>query len=136
MAAASDPATTAITANSTAVTAAQRGTLFPTNHDTAGSSPRARKKATPIKMSIDDAAARPRSATYVTATPADAVRPTKNGECQLNRRPGGPTGCSGVLSCAATSSASASGPPSVSRTPRVKLLAAAVLSSVVLLIAS
>lgn len=92
MAAAKDPATTAITARSTAVTAAQRGTFFPTIHDTAGSSPTAIKKATPIRMSMEDAAARPRSALYVTATPADAVSPTKNGECQLNRRLGGPTG--------------------------------------------
>ncbi|BCZ24705.1 hypothetical protein MTY59_45600 [Mycobacterium senriense] len=85
-------ATTAITANSTTVTAAQRATFFPTNHHTAGSSPKATKKATPIKRSIDDTAARPRTALYVTATPADAVRPTKNGECQSNRRRGGPTG--------------------------------------------
>ena len=41
---------------STAVTAAQRGSLLPANHDTAGSSPTATKKAIPIKSSIDDTA--------------------------------------------------------------------------------
>src|ERR1700719_3188889 len=97
MAAASKLAITAITATSTAVTAAQRGSFLPTSHDTAGSSPRATKNATPIKSSIDDAAARPRTTPYVTATPADAVSPTKKGECQLNRGPAAPTGRSSVL---------------------------------------
>jgi len=46
----------------------------------------------------------------VTATPAVAATPMKNGDRQSNGRPGGPSGWVGVLIRAAASSAAAMGP--------------------------
>jgi hypothetical protein len=52
-----------------------RGNLRFTSRDTAGSSPTAKKNATPINTNADDADPRTRTAAYVTATPADAINP-------------------------------------------------------------
>jgi hypothetical protein len=75
MAATTVPATRTNTTTTTKATAAHRGNLRLTSHDIAGSSPRAKKNATPINKSADDADPRTRTAAYVTATPADAIKP-------------------------------------------------------------
>ena len=59
----------------TSVVAAHRGNPRLTNHETAGSSPSARKNATPIRINIAESDASIRTAPYVTATPADAANP-------------------------------------------------------------
>ena len=83
--AANVPATSMKTTVTTMVTAAQRGSLRLTSHDTAVSSPSAKNIATPINTNTDDIDPRTRTAPYVSATPADAVNPTTNGERRLNR---------------------------------------------------
>src|SRR5271165_1627220 len=95
---------------STTVTAAHRGNLRLISHDTAGSSPSETKNATPISSSIDETRTRPRTTAKVTATPAAALIPTKNGDRLSSGGPGGPRGCSSELSFQATRSASAIGP--------------------------
>src|SRR6185312_6355465 len=92
-AAARDAARTANTTTATIVTAAHRGSFRRTSHDTAGSAPNAKNKATPINTSTDDARHRMRTAPYVTATPAEAVNPKENGDRRLNRGPRTPRGC-------------------------------------------
>jgi len=76
IAAATDPARRVNVSTTTTVTAAHRGSLRLTSHDAAGSSPSAKKNATPIKTSTEDIDARTRTAPYVTATPTDATNPT------------------------------------------------------------
>src|SRR5271166_3960295 len=127
-AAASAAAMTPNDATSTTVTAAHRGNLRLISHDTAGSSPSETKNATPISSSIDDTRTRPRTTAKVTATPAAALIPTKNGDRLSSGGPGGPRGCSSELSFQATRSASAIGPSpsssvlrSVSATGRVSV---------------
>jgi hypothetical protein len=75
MAAASVPATRLNITATTIVTAAHRGNLRLTSHDTALSSPNAKNIATPINTNTDDIDPRTRTAPYVSATPADAIIP-------------------------------------------------------------
>ena len=94
----------------TEVTAAQRRIPRATNQDTAGSRPTARNIPSAISSSAVAATLISQMAPTVTATPAVAATPMKNGDCQSNGRPGGPSGCVGVLIRAAACSAAAIGP--------------------------
>ena len=75
MAAATKPTSSATKMTKTSVVAAQRGRLRLTNQDAAGSSPKARKNATPIRTSVDDNDEMVCTTAYVTATPAAPVSP-------------------------------------------------------------
>ena len=109
-AAAMNPAIAATITNSTTITADHRGSRRFTRNDTAGSIPMARNRATPISRKTSDAIQNIHNTSTVTATPAVAARPMKNGERQLNRGPSRPIGASSVLMSAATFSASATVP--------------------------
>ncbi len=76
IAAATAPARTPNTTTTTRLTAAHRGSLRLTSPDTAGSSPRAKNNAAPIKTNTEDAEPRTRTTPYVSATPAEATNPT------------------------------------------------------------
>ena len=75
IAAATNPPVTARKATNTSVVAIHRRSPRLTNHEAAGSSPTARKNATPMSTTIDDTAMRTRTIPYITATPTAAVDP-------------------------------------------------------------
>jgi hypothetical protein len=66
---------TARNATNTSVVANHRRSPRLTSHEATGSSPTARKNATPINTNIDDTATRTLTMPYVTAIPAAAVSP-------------------------------------------------------------
>ena len=92
-------------ASSTVLTAAHRGNRCTTSQETAGSIPTARNSDSPISTSTDPACRNSQMSATVTATPAVAVMPMRNGERQLKRGPRVPIGASSVLIRAATASA-------------------------------
>ena len=112
MAAATNPATSSSSPPSTVSTAAHRGKPWLIGQDAAGSRPMARNRPNAISSSVCPAINSISTAPTATATPAAAAIPMKKADCQLKRRPIGPSGSMAVLIAAAASSAAAMGPSS------------------------
>ena len=90
-AAATNPAMTAAAASRITITAVQRGSRRRVSQFTAGSSPAAMNRARPMRTSTDRALISSSTSPYVTATPAAAAMPTKNGERRFMGRPSRPS---------------------------------------------